>query len=193
MHPSQRPLAREEIPFTAPEANVAAPPEGVEPPLEWDWKIGAYWQPATGYVYDESGWLINSATRAYHDLWTGWRYDSAQNLLVDDATGDVYTMEREPVKFIHGIRIYPGVETAPYEVPDHLRWNVEAGYAMLPDRQFVYDPNSGWMIDPDTGNYHDAYYGYLYDASTQTLLDENTGNRYSMSYEPLVQSGTSEE
>ena len=193
MHPSQRPLAREEIPFTAPEANVAAPPEGVEPPLEWDWKIGAYWQPATGYVYDESGWLINSATRAYHDLWTGWRYDSAQNLLVDDATGDVYTMEREPVKFIHGIRIYPGVENAPYEVPDHLRWNVEAGYAMLPDRQFVYDPNSGWMIDPDTGNYHDAYYGYLYDASTQTLLDENTGNRYSMSYEPLVQSGTSEE
>ena len=121
------------------------------------------------------------------DAHTGWVYVAHEELLLDKETGKKYTMERIEVPFLGGVRGYPGAENAPFEVPEHLRWNVEAGYAMLPDKQFVYDPNSGWMIDPNTGNYHDAYYGYKYDAATQTLLDENTGKRFSMSYEPVVE------
>ena len=110
-----------------------------------------------------------------------------EELLLDKETGKKYTMERIEVPFQGGVRGYTGMENSPFEMPEHLRWNVEAGYAMLPDTQFVYDPNSGWMIDPDTGNYHDAYYGYKYDAATQTLIDENTGKRFTMTYEPVVE------
>ena len=40
-------------------------------------------------------------------------------------------------------------------------------------------------LDPATGAYHDAYYGWLYDAAANCLVDEATGNKYDMSYQPL--------
>ncbi len=180
--PSERPLAREPRPFTKPEPEIEVP-EG----YEWVWQNNTLYQKGTNFRLDESGWLVNPRTKGYHDAYTGWRYDAAGEYLVDDETGKIYTMEREEIPFLGGVRGYPGVEAAPFEMPEHLRWNVEAGYAMLPDRQLVYDPNSGWMIDPETGAYHDAYYGYKYDAATQQLVDENTGTRYTMTYAPVVE------
>ena len=180
--PSDQPLAREPIPFEKPQPDREVP-EG----FEWCWQDGNLYQKGTEFRLDESGWLIDPKDHTYVDAHTGWVYVAHEELLLDKETGKKYTMERIEVPFLGGVRGYPGVENAPFEVPEHLRWNVEAGYAMLPDKQFVYDPNSGWMIDPNTGNYHDAYYGYKYDAATNTLLDENTGNRFTMDYQPVVE------
>ncbi|MEI2998187.1 MAG: OCRE domain-containing protein [Senegalimassilia faecalis] len=43
---------------------------------------------------------------------------------------------------------------------------------------------SGWLIDPDTGAYHEAYYGWLYDTATGQLVSED-GTRYTMEYNPI--------
>ena len=72
------------------------------------------------------------------------------------------------------MRCYPG-QAAPYEVPEQLTWNKEKGFAQLGDKPYVYDPNSGWMLDPETGAYHDAYYGWLYDAATGQLGGRSHG------------------
>ena len=57
---------------------------------------------------------------------------------------------------------------------------------MLGDLAYVYDPNSGWLIDPETGAFHDAYYGFAYDAERGCLVDGATGKCYDMSYNELV-------
>ncbi len=180
--PSDQPLAREPIPFEKPQPTREVP-EG----FEWCWQNDALYQKGTEFRLDESGWLIDPKDQSYVDAHTGWVYVAAEEVLLDKETGKKYTMERVEIPYLAGVRGYPGMEQAPFEVPEHLRWNVEAGYAMLPDRQLVYDPNSGWMLDPDTGAYHDAYYGYKYDAATNTLLDENTGKRFTMDYQPVVE------
>ncbi len=180
--PKDQKLAREPIPFEMPTPEIEVP-EG----YDWVWQNNGLYQKGTNFKLDESGWLIDPKDNSYVDAYTGWYYDAANDYLVDRENNKFYTMERVEIPFLGGVRGYPGAESAPFEMPEHLRWNVEAGYGMLPDKQYVYDPNSGWMIDPDTGAYHDAYYGYKYDAETQTLLDENTGNRYTMTYEPVVE------
>lgn len=177
--PSQEKLCREKIPFEKPEPAKEVP-EG----YYWVWQNDGLFQKDTHFKLDESGWLIDPKTKAYIDAYTGWRYDAANECLVDDATGTMYTMDRQEIKFVAGIRCYPG-QAAPYEVPANLTWNAELGYAVLGDMPYAYDPNSGWLMDPETGAYHDANYGYIYDAEQGNLLDEATGKRYSMSYEPL--------
>ena len=177
--PSQEKLCREKIPFEKPEPTKEVP-EG----YYWVWQNDGLFQKDTHFKLDESGWLIDPKTKAYIDAYTGWRYDAANECLVDDATGTLYTMDRQEIKFVAGIRCYPG-QAAPYEVPANLTWNAELGYAVLGDMPYAYDPNSGWLMDPETGAYHDANYGYIYDAEQGNLLDEATGKRYSMSYEPL--------
>ncbi len=177
--PSEEKLCREKIPFEKPEPTKEVP-EG----YYWVWQNDGLYQKDTHFKLDESGWLIDPKTKAYIDAYTGWRYDAANECLVDDATGTMYTMDREEIKFVAGVRCYPG-QAAPYEVPANLTWNAELGYATLGDLPYVYDYNSGWMMDPATGAYHDANYGYIYDAAQGNLLDEATGKRYSMSYEPL--------
>ncbi len=179
MTPSEMKLDREPIPFEKPQPTVEVP-EG----YEWVWQNNTLYQKSTHFRLDESGWLINPRTKGYHDAYTGWRYDAANECLVDDETGKMYTMERVEIPFVAGIRCYPG-QAAPYEVPEQLTWNTEKGYATLGDKPYVYDSNSGWMIDPETGAYHDAYYGWLYDAATANLVDESTGQRYDLSYSPI--------
>ncbi len=179
MKPSEMKLDREPIPFEKPQPEIEVP-EG----YEWVWQNNTLYQKGTHFRLDESGWLINPRTKGYHDAYTGWRYDSASECLVDDETGKMYTMEREEIPFLAGVRCYPG-QDAPYEVPEQLTWNKEKGFAQLGDKPYVYDPNSGWMLDPETGAYHDAYYGWLYDAATANLVDEATGKRYDMSYAPI--------
>ncbi|MBC2890251.1 molybdopterin-dependent oxidoreductase [Gordonibacter massiliensis (ex Traore et al. 2017)] len=177
--PSDQKLAREPIPFEKPQ-----PAEAVPEGYEWVWQNNSLYQKDTHFRLDESGWLINPRTKGYHDAHTGWRYDAANECLVDDETGKMYTMEREEIVFAAGVRCYPG-QAAPFEVPENLTWNVEAGYATLGDLPYVYDPNSGWMLDPDNGAFHDANYGWLYDAATGHLVDESTGKHYDMSYAPV--------
>lgn len=180
--PSDQHLDREKIPFEAPEP-VCEVPDG----YTYVWQNQSLYQKGTSFKLDESGWLINPRTKAYHDAYTGWRYDSASECLVDDETGKLYTMDREEIITIVGVRCYPGVEAAPYEVPENLAWDAEKGYAVLGDNPYIYDPNSGWMMDPETGAFHDANYGYLYDADQGNLLDETTGNRFDLSYQPIAE------
>ena len=179
MMPSEMKLDREPVPFEKPQPTTEVP-EG----YEWVWQNNALYQKDTHFRLDESGWLINPRTKGYHDAYTGWRYDAANECLVDDETGKQYTMDREEIVFVAGVRCYPG-QAAPYEVPANLTWNAEAGYATLGELPYVYDPNSGWLMDPETLAYHDANYGYLYDAAQGNLLDEATGKRYDMSYAPI--------
>lgn len=178
--PSQTHLDREKIPFEKPQPTREIP-EG----YHWVWQRDAIYQDGTFFRLDDSGWLINPRTKGYHDAYTGWRYDANGNCLVDDETGKKYTMEREEIVEVCGIRCYPGAEAAPYEFPSNLTWDVEKGYARLGDKPYAYDPNSGWMMDPATGAYHDANYGYQYDAASACLVDLETGKKYSMSYEPM--------
>lgn len=179
--PSDQKLDREPISFEMPEPSIEVP-EG----YEYVWQNNGLYQKGTHFKLDESGWLINPRNKAYYDAYTGWRYDGDNECLVDDETGKMYTMEREEISFVAGIRCYPG-EAAPYELPESLTWNAEAGYAGFQDRPYIYDPQSGWLIDIETGEYHEAYYGFLYDAEQGNLLDQATGQRYDMSYEPLKQ------
>ena len=177
--PSDQKMARPHVPFEAPEVEEA--PEG----FYRVWQNGQLYQEGTHFRLDESGWLVNPRTKGYHDAYTGWRYDPASELLVDDATGKSYTMDREEVSYLGGVRCYPGAE-APFEVPEQLTWNAEGGYAQLADKPYVYDPASGWLVDPETGAFHDAYYGWLYDGATGHLVDESTGTHYDMEYNPIV-------
>ena len=179
--PSEQKLCLEKIPFEMPQPTKDVP-EG----YYWVWQNDGIFQKGTHFKLDDSGWLIDPKTKSYIDPHTGWRYDGNEECLVDDATGKKYTMEREEIVYVAGVRAYPG-QAAPYEVPEQLTWNQEKGYAVLGDKPYVYDPNSGWMLDPETGAYHDAYYGWLYDGAGNCLVDEATGNRYDMSYNPIEQ------
>ena len=175
--PSDQHLAREKVPFEAPEMEPA--PEG----YYRVWQNGQLYQEGTHFRLDKSGWLVNPRTKGYHDAYTGWRYDPDSELLVDDETGTFYDMDRQEVNFVGGVRCYPG-QGAPFEVPEQLTWNEEKGYAQLNELPYVYDPASGWLIDPDTGAYHEAYYGWLYDGATDQLVSED-GTRYTMEYNPI--------
>ena len=42
------------------------------------------------------------------------------------------------------------------------------------------------IVDPETGAFHDAYYGWLYDGATGHLVDEATDAHYDMEYNPIV-------
>ena len=174
-----RVLRWEKIPFEAP-ACTKEVPEG----FSWQWQNDALYQDSTQFRLDDSGWLIDPKTNEYVDAHTGWYYVAAENCLMDKATGKKYTMEREEIAELAGIRLYPG-QDAPYAVPEQLTWDREKGYARLGDKPYIYNPESGWLIDPATNVYHDAYYGWAYDPTTNGLIDEETGKRYTMSYEAI--------
>ena len=63
-------------------------PEGVE----WDYNTGVATHVATGYTYDESGWLIDEQGR-YRDAVMYYIYDNASGNLIDEATGKMYDFE----------------------------------------------------------------------------------------------------
>ena len=174
-----RVLRWEKLPFEAP-ACTKEIPEG----YSWQWQNDAVYQDSTQFRLDDSGWLIDPKTNEYVDAHTGWYYVAAENCLMDKATGKKYTMEREEIAELAGIRLYPG-QDAPYAVPEQLTWDREKGYARLGDKPYIYNPESGWLIDPATNVYHDAYYGWAYDPTTNGLIDEETGKRYTMSYEAI--------
>ena len=50
----------------------------------------------------------------------------------------------------------------------------------------VYNPESGWLIDPENGDFHEMWYGWRYDGATGDLVDDATGTHYTMSYEPVA-------
>jgi anaerobic selenocysteine-containing dehydrogenase len=176
--PSEEKLAREPIPFTPPECDFEFP-QNVEPPLKYDWKRKKAVQEKTGYIYDESGWLIDPKTKAYHDTWTGWRYDGTNNILIDDATGKQYTMERVEIPYVGPVRAYPGEAQAPYGIPDGFTWDSERGVAVRPGAEFegkIFDPTSGWAVDPATSAKYDPYTGWWFNEEYNLLQDSN--NKY---------------
>lgn len=178
--PSDFIKAREDVPFEWPQPEIEVP-EG----YEWVWQNNSLYRKDNHFKLDASGWLINPRTKGYHDATYCYRYDANAQCLVDDATGDRYDMSYNKLApVIAGVQTYPN-QDAPYEVPANLTWDREAGYARLGDKPYIYDPNSGWLMDPATMAYHDANYGYRYDAAGQCLVDDATGAKYDMSYNPL--------
>ena len=150
-------------------------------------------QPGTHYELDEeSGWLIDPKTQKYYDQFSGWAYDADKELLLDEATGTYYDFERNEVPFVADMRVYPGLETAPYALPEgsDVTWFPEKGYATKPGAAGegkIYDPESGWMVGIEDGVWYDAYYGYAYDPTAENLIDMETGQRYDMEYQPIYE------
>ena len=167
--PSEAPLAREKVPFEAPQPEIEVP-EG----YEWQWQNNTLYHKATNYRLDESGWLINPITKGYHDATYAWRYDAALECLVDDATGKKYNMDYTPKVFAR-----------PEDIPANLAWNEDEGFAYHEASGFKYDAGSGWLIAPD-GSYHDANYAWRYDAATGYLVDDATGKSYDFEYNEIT-------
>ena len=186
--PSEQPLRFDPIPFTPPTCDREVP-EG----LVWDWHRDKMVQPGTHYELDEeSGWLIDPKTQKYYDQFSGWAYDADKELLLDEATGTYYDFERNEVPFVADMRVYPGLETAPYALPEgsDVTWFPEKGYATKPGAAGegkIYDPESGWMVGIEDGVWYDAYYGYAYDPTAENLIDMTTGQRYDMEYQPIYE------
>ena len=168
--PSEVIKAREDIPFEKPKPDVEVP-EG----FEWQWQDKQLYHIKTNFKRDEAGWIVDPKTKKQYDAHTMWRFDPATNLLVDDETGTTYDMQRRRAQYWGSILCYPGLEEAPYELPESVTWDVNNGVGMAFGKP--YDSNSGWCIDPETNVYYDSFTGYSYDATNDVLLDE-AGNWY---------------
>ncbi len=177
--PSEVVKAREDIPFEKPQPDFEVP-EG----FEWQWQDNSLYHIQTNFKRDEAGWIVDPKTKKQYDAYTMWRFDPASNLLVDDATGTTYDMQRRRAQYWGSILCYPGSEQPPYELPEHITWDANNGVGMAFGRP--YDVNSGWCIDPETGVYYDSFTGYSYDATNQVLLDE-AGNWYDMETRARIQ------
>ncbi|MCL2889144.1 MAG: molybdopterin-dependent oxidoreductase [Eggerthellaceae bacterium] len=68
----------------------------------------------------------------------------------------------------------------PFELPEGLVWDKQKRKAIQEGSGFEYDPESGWLIDPEDQVYYDLYSGYAYDPSENNLLDMVTGKRYDL-------------
>ncbi|MEE8733128.1 MAG: molybdopterin-dependent oxidoreductase [Eggerthellaceae bacterium] len=80
-----------------------------------------------------------------------------------------------------------------FEVPDGLVWDKNRLKAVQPETGFVYDPDSGWLIDEATSVYYDLVTGYAYDPTQGNLVDVNTGKHYDMETRQEIVSGEGEE
>ena len=181
--PSDQKLCREPIPFDMPQPTKEVP-EG----FVWTWQDDQLYQESTGFRLDESGWLIDPKDKGYVDVYTGWRYDANQDCLFDAATGQKYTMDREPIHELAGIRIYPGQAESGFELPANLVWDIEKGYATKPGHEnLVYNPDSGWLVDPETNVFYEVTNCWAYDPTFNGLLDMATGKKYTMEYEEITE------
>lgn len=176
---------REPIPFDMPTPDREVP-EG----YVWTWQDGNIYQLGTGFKLDDSGWLIDPKDKSYRDAYTGWRYDDNQKCLVDIETGKKYTMDRQEIQELAGVRLYPGVETAPFEIASEmLVWNAEKGYATFAGPKGegkIYNPDTQWVIGIEDSVYYDQYRGYAFDPTDNNLVDMDTGIRYTMAYEQIT-------
>ncbi len=182
---SEMKTCREPIPFEAPTTDREVP-EG----YVWTWQDDSIYQKGTGFKLDDSGWLIDPKDKSYVDAYTGWRYDDNQKCLVDITTGKKYTLEREEIPELAGIRLYPGVETAPFEIASELLvWDAAKGYATFAGAKGdgkIYNPDTQWVIGIEDNVYYDQYRGYAYDPTDNTLVDMESGVRYTMAYEQIT-------
>ncbi len=191
MTPSEQPLAREPIPFEMPTTDKEVP-EG----YVWRWEDDQVYQVGTGFRLDESGWLIDPKDKSYVDSYTGWRYDPQGDCLVDVEKNQKYTMDRVPFNEIAGVRAFPGMESAPYELGQALVWDAEKGYATFEGAKGenkIFNPESGWVIDYETNVYYDQHRGYAYDPTKEMLLDQDTGTYYDMAYNPVTGAAPTED
>jgi hypothetical protein len=131
----------------------------------------------------------------WYDAYYGYAYDPTAQNLIDMATGQRYDMEYQPIYEVAGYRVYPGTETAPYALPEQVKWDAEKGYATVPGKigeGKIYDPESGWLVGIDDSCWYEMYYGYAYDPTDGNLVDMETGARYTMSYEPVATEAVAE-
>ncbi len=189
---------RNEIPFLADirlYPGLAAAPYDLPAESDVTWSVEkGYATKASaageGKIYDpESGWLVGIDDGVWYDAYFGYAYDPTAENLIDMASGQRYDMEYNPIYEVAGYRVFPGLETAPYEIPENMAWDAEKGYATVPGELGegkIYDPESGWLVGIEDGYWYESYYGYAYDPTDGTLLDLVTGDRYTMDYEPIA-------
>lgn len=67
-----------------------------------------------------------------------------------------------------------------FEMPEGLVWDEINRKAYQPETGFVYDSESGWLIDESENVWYDLYTGYAYDPTQENLVDMQTGKRYDL-------------
>ncbi len=161
-----RALPLNEPVFPQPDFEV---PEGAT----WDYKSRKAWDALGHYVDPASGWGIDPARPGeFFQIGTGYKFLEANGIqyLLDEASGQYYDFSLNPVEA-------PG---APFEVPSSCVWDGAQQKAIVPGTDWYYDPESGWVIDPATGVYYEAYTLRAYDPTKNVLIDMQTGKYYSM-------------
>ena len=174
------------MPREDPVAEKPVPPRKSPEGYYWVWQNDGLFQKDTHFKLDDSGWLIDPKTKAYIDAYTGWRYDAADECLVDDATGTMYTMDRQEIEVRRGHPLLsrPGCSLRGSREPElverraWLRGSRRQALRLRSEQRLAHGPENRRL---SCANCH----GYIYDAEQGNLLDEATGRRYSMSYEPL--------
>ena len=86
-------------------------------------------------------------------------------------------LDREPIPFE---KPQPEIE-----VPEGYEWVWQNNALYRKDTHFRLD-ESGWLVNPRTKGYHDAFTGWRYDAAGECLVDDETGKRYTMEREEIV-------
>ncbi len=158
------------LPFNEP--IYAQPDFEVPVAVEWDYKTRKAWNAdKTQYYQPESGWMIGKDNGAFYQIGTGYRYLSfGADYLVDEANDLYYDFSGNQVA-----KPDPGVE-----VPDGLVYDYFAQKVVQPGTGYVYQADSGWLIDEATNVYYDRFSGYAWDPTTNNLMDTKTGKYYSM-------------
>jgi hypothetical protein len=65
-----------------------------------------------------------------------------------------------------------------FEMPEGLVWNKQKRKAIQEATGFEYDPESGWLIDPENQVYYDLFSGYAFDPTENNLVDMVSGKRF---------------
>ena len=108
-------------------------------------------------------------------------------MLLDEA-GNWYDKEtRARIQYWGTLKCYPGLEAAPYELPEGIAWSTERGIGMAFGHP--YNVESGWCVDPVTNVFYDAYTGLAFDPTQNNLVDEASGYRYDMTTRAALDGG----
>lgn len=158
--------------FAQPDFEV---PEG----FTWDYKTRHAYN-ADGLYYDQNtGWMVHPETKELYQMGTGFKYVNAGgDFLLDEANKQFYDFSGQPCD---------GPQPT-FEIPEgcNLVWDPFTQTCKNAETGYVYDPNSGWLIDQATNIYYEKYTLRAYDPTKNLLVDMQTGKYYSME-DPTVE------
>ena len=119
-----------------------------------------------GFTRLEDDTLVHTAT--------GYKlYEATSgNVLVDYENKKFYSLEDPTVEV--------EAPKPDFQVPPGFKWDPFIKQVIHPKSGYVYDMNSGWLIDMETGVYHERTTLRAFDPNVNALVDEKTGKYYSL-------------